>query len=140
MNHKVLLGVCAFGLTARLVAQGGPGSASPTNPGAYVTTQRFEDYTRAHEREHELIAQAIVEARRTVDLRLEGMNDLRQQITTERAAYATAAGAETLRQRIDKLEQAQAAQAGSNATWTIVLGVFFTVLQLGMRFLPVRKR
>ncbi len=137
---RILLGVCALGLVVNLVAQGGPSSTSPTNPGGYVTTQRFEDYTRAHEREHELIAQAIVEARRTVDMRLEGMNDLRQQITNERAGFATSAGAEALRQRIDKLEQAQAAAAGSNATWTIVLGVFFTILQLVMRFLPVKKR
>jgi hypothetical protein len=138
-RHYIVVGFVIAGVAAIAFAQGGPGSSNPANPTAMVSTQRFEDYIRAHEREHEMLNQAIGVAKQTTDQRLEGMNELRAQITQERAAYATSVGVEALRQRIDKLEQAQASQAGSSATWVIVVGVFFTILQLAMRFLPPKK-
>ena len=107
-----------------------------------VTTERFEDYVRAHAHEHELIDRALAVARDSTNFRLEGMNDLRSQITTERGQYATRIAVETLREgmegRLNKIEQAQSAAASASAVWAIVLGVFFTFVQVALRFLPMR--
>jgi DNA repair exonuclease SbcCD ATPase subunit len=48
-----------------------------------------EEWERAHEHVHELEHEAINKAEDAVNLRLEGMNELRAQINTERGKYVT---------------------------------------------------
>jgi hypothetical protein len=43
----------------------------------------------AHDREHAALALALQEARREIDRRLEAMNELRDQITSERGTFMT---------------------------------------------------
>lgn len=49
--------------------------------------RRTEDRDTYHRREHTMIQTAVDKAEQTVNLRLEGMNELRQQITDERGQY-----------------------------------------------------
>lgn len=56
-----------------------------------VLDRRFEDRWKSHEREHQLILDAVGKAERAVDVRLEGMNELRSQIERERGNYITRA-------------------------------------------------
>jgi hypothetical protein len=112
--------------------------AQPTRP---VSSERFDDYVASHAREHVLMNEALTRARETTDFRLEGMNELRSQINTERGQYATRAAFDTQRQtteeRLNKIEQAQASMQSANLTWMAALGVFFTIVQLALRFLPI---
>lgn len=115
----------------------GVASAQPTRP---VTSERFDDYAQSHAREHALINEALTRARETTNFRLEGMNELRAQINTERGQYATRAAFDTQRQttddRLNKIEQGIASMQSANLTWMAALGVFFTAVQIGLRFLP----
>lgn len=117
--------------------------------------QRWEN----HRREHILIHEAVQKAETSVDKRLEGMNELREQITSERAIYLTRAVYETnhndLRQRVmsngDKLIVLEAAFAAlredvatlrSGQEWMVrlVVGTVITaiigVLITALRFTP----
>jgi septal ring factor EnvC (AmiA/AmiB activator) len=64
----------------------------------------FRQRWDSHAREHGMIQEAVTKAEASVDKRLEAMNELRVQITTERASYLTRAVYETnhdaLRQRV----------------------------------------
>jgi len=115
-------------------------SAQPTRA---VTSERFDDYVSSHAREHALINEALTRARETTNFRLEGMNELRSQINTERGQYATRAAFDTQRQttddRLNKIEQSVASMQSANLTWIAALGVFFTVVQIGLRFLPAMQ-
>ncbi len=103
---------------------------------------------RAHRREHELEARALDVARdlqdralslarQDVDRRLEAMNELRDQITSERGEYLTRTNYdvrhETLIDRISILERARANLEGR--MW--VLGAVVIIVELGLRFFHV---
>jgi SMC interacting uncharacterized protein involved in chromosome segregation len=66
--------------------------------------EEFQQRWTSHAREHTMIQEAVAKAETSVDKRLEAMNELRVQITTERASYLTRAVYETnhdaLRQRV----------------------------------------
>jgi hypothetical protein len=131
-----------------VLVSGEPQGTSPASAqqpsGQFVTTQRFEDYTRAHEKEHTLVADALDVAKKNTDLRLEAMNELRAQIQTERNNYQGRGEAtltrERTEERLNKLEQAMASTASANRTWTAALGLFFTVVMLALRFVPTRAK
>lgn len=112
-----------------------------------------------HRREHGLIQDAVAKAEAAVDKRLEGMNELREQITSERSIYLTRAVYETnhneLRSRVlqggDKLIVLDAALASlredvatlrSGQEWMVrlVVGTVVTaiigVLITALRFVP----
>lgn len=117
-----------------------------------VSTQRFEDYVRAHAREHELYSETLKAAKAAVDIRLESMNELREQINAERGRYETKDASEMLRLRADERNQRfqermnlmeqeltsmLARHEGSRATtvmWIAGIGVFFTLVQIVLRF------
>lgn len=139
MRTRTIAGaVILCGLIGELQAQA-PSSSQ------YMTTQRFDDYLRAHQQEHALEAQALQVARQTVDQRLTEMNNLRTQITSERGMFITRAEHDTLRadmqvadarsrDDIGKVNQELASLRATNTTWTIALGVFFTMTQIGIQF------
>jgi CHASE3 domain sensor protein len=108
-----------------------------------VTTQRFEDFIKAHQREHELIKEAVDEARDSVNLRLEGMNELRAQIDKERGQYVIRTAYDTYKdaqeQRLNKIEKSLATMQSANTTWLIAIGIFFTIVQIVLRFVPLGK-
>lgn len=58
-------------------------------PDESVPQSLFDEYRRGHAREHELLEKALIKAEATMSTRLEGMNELRAQITGERGSYAT---------------------------------------------------
>jgi hypothetical protein len=53
--------------------------------------EQHQQWAIHHVREHALIQEAVGKAEASVDKRLEGMNELRAQITSERAVYLTRA-------------------------------------------------
>jgi hypothetical protein len=69
----------------------------------------LDDRFKAHNREHELISKSIVRAREVVDNRLEGMNELRAQINSERGQFVE-------RQNFDTYKDGIATQMGAIAS------------------------
>ena len=69
-----------------------------------------EERWNAHKREHELLTLAMEKAVQATDRRLEGMNELRAQINSERSSYATKAELRPVVQFIDRF-------------WGIIAGV-----------------
>lgn len=129
-------------LTLREVAAGAQSPATvqsgPTRP---VSSERFEDYTRGHQEKHDLEREALTRARETTELRLREMNNLRDQINTERGQYVTRLQYEAIADRMNKIEQAQSSMQGTNAGYVVALGIFFAVLQVALRFvLPQQKK
>lgn len=120
-----------------------PGSAQ-VPAGTFVTTQRFEDYVRAHQREHELLTVQVDEAKKVVDLRLEAMNQLRDQIEKERGGYQPRAEStltrERVEERLNKLEQAVSTEASARVTWTAAIALFFMIVTVALRFMPERRK
>jgi hypothetical protein len=108
-----------------------------------VTTQRFEDFIKAHQREHELEQLALGEARTNIDQRLRGMNEIREQINKERGQYVDRdvfdAKLGIFDERFNKLEKSVTQIQSANATWLIAIGVFFTLVQIVLRFVPIGK-
>jgi hypothetical protein len=49
----------------------------------------LEAHNKAHEREHAMTETAVTKAEESMTMRLESMNEFRQQITNERAMYLT---------------------------------------------------
>lgn len=90
----------------------------------------------AHQREHESDNRAIVLAREDVNRRLEGMNELRNQITDERGDYMTRkeydAKHDTLIERVSALERSRSNLEGK--LWA--LGAVVVVIQLALAALP----
>jgi len=117
-----------------------------------VSTQRFEDYIRAHAREHELYSETLRAAKAAVDIRLESMNELREQINSERGRYETKDAADMARLRTDErgqrfqermniMEQDITAMKGrhegsrtATIMWIAGVGVFFTLVQILLKF------
>lgn len=109
-----------------------------------VSTQRFEDSFRAHQREHELMEKSLVEARKVIDMRLEEMNDLRKQLELERGTFQTRTMSdrtrESIEDRLNKLEQAIAAADGRAKTWAVAVGLFFGLMQfVGFKLMPEKR-
>ena len=50
---------------------------------------RLDSYVAAHSEMHQKLAEQVVQAAKVIDQRLEGMNELRAQITGERGQYVT---------------------------------------------------
>jgi len=126
--------VVLAGVVTLAAAQGGNG------PSSVVTTQRFDDYVKAHAKQHELEAQAVDLAKQAIDIRLGMMNELRAQINTERGSYQSAGEAKiqmsSVELRLRALEQAQAAQAGSNVTWAAAIAAFIVIVQIALQYFP----
>ena len=128
----------------------------------WTSYMRFEDERwRAHAREHQLEKEARDRAFAVNDTRLEGMNELREQITGERGNYATREMLELMEQRlthrIEEMTRTIEAQLEANkstqdvrlkmlenkvsnydgriAMLAIVFTVITTVLFLASRFL-----
>jgi hypothetical protein len=118
----------------------GVAHAQPTRP---VTSERFDDYLKAHEQRHTLETIAVDIARQSIEFRLGEMNNLRAQINMERGQFATRMEFQTRSQAVDdrlnKIEQSLASMQSANLTWIAALGVFFTVVQIGLRFLPAMQ-
>lgn len=103
-----------------------------------LSTERFEDYTRGHQEKHDLEREALTRARETIDFRLREMNELRSQINLERGTYVTRIAFQVQEERLNKIEQAQASAQSYNLTWMAAMGVIFTIVQVGLRFLPAK--
>src|SRR5690349_11973330 len=112
-----------------------------------IAEQRFEDYVQAHAREHALEAAAVRAAKEAIDVRLGEMNNLRAQITAERGQFITRNEHEALRsevliadqrsqERIGALESQVAGLRSAAVAWGAALGIFFTIIQVALRFLP----
>lgn len=125
-----------------------------------LLTERATRNWENHKREHVLIQDAVTKAEKAVDKRLEAMNELREQITTERGMYLTRAlydaSNDELRQRVfqnnDKLIAMDAATSSvredvaalrSSQDWMVrlVIGTVVTaiigVIVAAVRFAPV---
>lgn len=107
----------------------------------FTSAAIFDEYRKGHAREHKLEENARVEARRGMERRLNEMNELRRQIDRERGTFQTKGEAQLmfdrLADRLNKIEQVQAAAASASITWTVAIGLFFTVLTVGMKLWPV---
>ncbi len=49
----------------------------------------MENYQKAHDREHELIADALLKASQTMEVRMDALNKLRTDVLTDRGQYIT---------------------------------------------------
>jgi len=107
-------------------------------PSSSLPVQRFEDYTRHHAREHELIHAAQQEAKNANEYRMERLNELRQQVEQDRNQFVTKIGSDlqhaAIEQRLRTLENASAATSSATVTWVIAVGIIFTVIQIALRF------
>ncbi len=91
---------------------------------------------RSHEREHVLGDKALALAAGDVNRRLEAMNELREQITSERGLYLTRETYDdkhnSLEQRIGVLERASASLTGRDrgvsVIWLALLGAITVVV------------
>lgn len=139
VSIRFALGVAAGLLAVKVMSAQSP-STVQSGPTRGVSTERFEDYTRSHMEKHDLEREALTRARETTELRLREMNNLRDQINTERGQYVSRLAYDGMVDRINKIEQRQSASEGANTAYIVGLGVFFTVIQIAMRFLlPQRK-
>lgn len=97
-------------------------------------TEIDEERWTAHRREHVLEDKALEVAADDVDRRLEAMNELRDQITSERAEYLTRTSFEDkhdgLDRRVGALEQSRSNMEGR--MWAIGAGV--VLVELALRF------
>jgi len=98
--------------------------------------EHLEGRWAAHMREHEQMLLALGTARDEVNRRLEEMNELRAQITTERGEFLLRkeyeGKHEALLERIGAQERARANLEGR--MWAI--GAVVVVIQLGLAILP----
>jgi chromosome segregation ATPase len=120
--------------------------------------QRFAQ----HNREHQMIQDAVAKAEQSVNVRLEGMNELRAQINSERGSYLSRAeydakhealahavdalersmiakidnAERTLASRIASLENAQANMAGR--LWAVGVGltIMVVVINVALKLAP----
>ncbi len=94
----------------------------------------IEQRWKTHKREHAQERAALLDARANIDRRLEGMNELRAQISSERGEYLTRteyeAKHEALIARINALEQARSNVEGR--MWA--LGGIVVVIQVALAF------
>lgn len=109
------------------------------NPQDYVTLREyierlFHDYAEAHQREHALTERAMERAREVVDARLEGMNELRNQLLSERGTYVRRelfdGQMEAQSRRIEQLERGESNLQGRLTMIGAALGVGLVILQL----------
>ena len=100
----------------------------------YVT-QRLDLLEEHRRREQEMLREAVSHAAETLNLRLAGMNELRDQINSERGAYLGVqtfeAKHELLQARIALLEQALAKAQGM----VMILGVCWSAATIGLTIL-----
>jgi len=106
---------------------------------ARVTAQQLEDFRHYHEREHVLLQVAADAAKVATDLRLDHLNELRADVEQDRSEFADADSAELIRTRIEErlgiLERGMAAQQSATVTWSAAIAVFFTLVQIALRFI-----
>lgn len=77
----------------------------------------LDERDKAHAREHGMLREAIEKAEQGVNLRLEGMNELRAQINAERGSYLTTSTYDAKHEALtQKLDQAERTLAGRIAT------------------------
>ena len=88
-------------------------------------------HATAHAREHEMTKDALDSAKKSLDLRLDEMNEFRKQITDERATFLTKAEfarfEEGLQKELRVMATAWARLYGGAAAFTIVLGVLAVI-------------
>lgn len=104
-----------------------------------VTTERFEDYIKHHAREHELIMEGFSAQKKADDIRIDRLNELRQDVEKDRGQFQPVIAAELIRQRTEErlgsIEQQIAGMRSAQLTWMAALGIFFTLVQIALRFL-----
>lgn len=94
-----------------------------------------EQWQSDHMHVHELEREALDKAETAVNSRLEGMNELRAQINTERGTYATRDYVDTVNSstdgRLRRLENSRSYAIG----WVAAVGIAFSVVMyfLGKR-------
>jgi hypothetical protein len=133
LQRWFLLGIVLMALVPLCAQSISTVQSQSTRP---VSTERFEDYIRAHMHEHDLEREALTRARETTDARLGEMNNLRAQLNLERGVYVTRVQYDAQLDRIGRIEQQLASVQSANVTWTAAVGLFFTVVMIGLRFMP----
>jgi hypothetical protein len=103
-----------------------------SNPTSFVTTQRFEDYVKAHERMHQLEAQSVVIAREGVAARL----DSQGQVMTAQAREQFG----ILGGKVEKLEQDMAAHESADRTWLAAITLVLVLVQVVMYYVRNPRR
>ena len=88
-------------------------------------------HATAHAREHDMTKDALDNAKRSLDLRLDEMNEFRKQISDERSTYLTKAEftrfEEGLQKELRVQNTAWARLYGGAAAFTLILGVLAIV-------------
>ena len=99
-----------------------------------VPLWRFEDYRAFHTREHELIAEAIAAAKVADSLRMDHLNELRDEVKEDRDQFAQNTRVDDLIRRVNELEKAQAAAASVNYYIIAAFGVAMVLVQIFFKF------
>ncbi len=73
----------------------------PDDDNEPITRREFDQLWEFHRREHAMLEVALNKASQAIDGRLEGMNQLRDQINTERSSYVSRAGYDERYRAID---------------------------------------
>lgn len=112
-------------------------------------SERVNALVENHRREHELLAVQVIREAEVINRRLEGMNELRSQLTSERATYASREQVEQRFQqltqltdlhyaengkRISELEKARANLDGRLATVAAALVIIQIALSIAAHF------
>ena len=88
-------------------------------------------HATAHAREHSMTKDALDNAKKSLDLRLDEMNEFRKQISDERSTYLTKAEftrfEDALQKELKVMSTAWARLYGGAAAFTVVLGVLAIV-------------
>ncbi len=105
-----------------------------------VQTRALETAFSAHRREHDAAQLALEKAERALSVRLEGMNELRQQISTERGQYVNRKDHDTqldgLRNDISALQNWRAGIDGRLAMVAAAGPIVALLFSLGLKLLP----
>lgn len=98
--------------------------------------RRFSDLqVKSHDDMHKLLQQMVTLAKTATDLRLEGMNELREQISSERGVYLRRetweAGNSEISKRLTVIEQQLAGLGGRDRGVSMSWGVVVAVAGFG---------
>ena len=108
----------------------------PDNPISlrhYIETL-MDQYKESHAREHILLAENVQRTKENLDVRLEGMNQFRSQILSERHAMVSndrfEAKCELTESRIEELEKGLSNLRGRMTATTAALAAGLAILQI----------
>lgn len=104
------------------------------------TIDAYEHLEKLLTQRFDFADKAVGVALKSIDERLAGMNEFRETLKDQNATFATRAEEEAkatlVNEKLAALEKVQNIAQGKSLQTTFFIGIFFTILQIALRFLP----